>query len=99
MTLHLEQLPQQMQKRMSQTSPAAPSLQEVMMMRLKNAQREKERKALEEELIRDDAALGAAAAADAEANEPNEGALSDGGAVFKPWRPYRVRILGLRHPA
>jgi DnaJ family protein C protein 17 len=35
----------------------------VMMMRLKNAQREKERKALEEELIREDEAADAAEAA------------------------------------
>jgi hypothetical protein len=34
----------------------------VMMMRLKNAQREKERKALEEELIREDEAADAAEA-------------------------------------
>jgi DnaJ family protein C protein 17 len=34
-----------------------------MMMRLKNAQREKERKALEEELIREDEAADAAEAA------------------------------------
>ncbi|KAJ5828982.1 uncharacterized protein N7525_007235 [Penicillium rubens] len=47
----------------STKSPAAPSLQEVMMMRLKNAQREKERKALEEELIREDEAADAAEAA------------------------------------
>ncbi|KAJ6184629.1 Heat shock protein DnaJ N-terminal [Penicillium mononematosum] len=49
----------------STKSPAAPSLQEVMMMRLKNAQREKERKALEEELIREDEAADAAEAATA----------------------------------
>ncbi|OQE44504.1 hypothetical protein PENCOP_c002G03876 [Penicillium coprophilum] len=47
----------------STKSPAAPSLQEVMMMRLKNAQREKERKALEEELTREDEAADAAEAA------------------------------------
>ncbi|KAJ5492202.1 Heat shock protein DnaJ N-terminal [Penicillium expansum] len=47
----------------STKAPAAPSLQEVMMMRLKNAQREKERKALEEELTREDEAADAAEAA------------------------------------
>ena len=47
----------------STKAPAAPSLQEVMMMRLKNAQREKERKALEEQLTREDEAADAAEAA------------------------------------
>ncbi|KAJ5799748.1 uncharacterized protein N7518_001816 [Penicillium psychrosexuale] len=47
----------------STQAPAAPSLQEVMMMRLKSAQREKERKALEEEMLREDEAADAAAAA------------------------------------
>ncbi|CAI7675105.1 unnamed protein product [Penicillium palitans] len=47
----------------SDKAPAAPSLQEVMMMRLKNAQREKERKALEEQLTREDEAADAAEAA------------------------------------
>ncbi|KAJ5199912.1 Heat shock protein DnaJ [Penicillium cf. griseofulvum] len=47
----------------STKAPTVPSLQEVMMMRLKNAQREKERKALEEELIREDEAADAAEAA------------------------------------
>ncbi|KAL3472993.1 hypothetical protein BJX99DRAFT_234533 [Aspergillus californicus] len=41
----------------------APSLQEVTMMRLKNAQREKERKALEEQMTREDEAADAAEAA------------------------------------
>ncbi|KAJ5328382.1 hypothetical protein N7452_008772 [Penicillium brevicompactum] len=44
-------------------SPGTPSLQEVTMMNLKNAQREKERKALEEELAREDEAADAAEAA------------------------------------
>ncbi|OOQ89408.1 putative cell cycle control protein (Cwf23) [Penicillium brasilianum] len=43
--------------------PSTPSLQEVTMMRLKNAQREKERKALEEEIAREDEAADAAEAA------------------------------------
>lgn len=43
-------------------SPGTPSLQEVTMMNLKNAQREKERKALEEELTREDEAADAAEA-------------------------------------
>ncbi|KAJ5952126.1 Cell cycle control protein (Cwf23) [Penicillium vulpinum] len=47
----------------SNKAPATPNLQEVMMMRLKNAQREKERKALEEQLIREDEAADAAEAA------------------------------------
>jgi DnaJ family protein C protein 17 len=42
---------------------STPSLQEITMMRLKNAQREKERKALEEELAREDEAADAAEAA------------------------------------
>ncbi|KAL2830006.1 hypothetical protein BDW59DRAFT_158762 [Aspergillus cavernicola] len=51
------------------TSPAvsngakAPSLQEITLMRLKNAQREKERKALEEQLTKEDEATDAAEAA------------------------------------
>jgi DnaJ family protein C protein 17 len=44
-------------------NPSTPSLQEITMMRLKNAQREKERKALEEELAREDEAADAAEAA------------------------------------
>lgn len=44
-------------------TPSTPSLQEITMMRLKNAQREKERKALEEELAREDEAADAAEAA------------------------------------
>jgi DnaJ family protein C protein 17 len=44
-------------------SPGTPSFQEVTMMKLKNAQREKERKALEEELAREDEAADAAEAA------------------------------------
>jgi DnaJ family protein C protein 17 len=44
-------------------SPGAPSFQEITMMKLKNAQREKERKALEEELAREDEAADAAEAA------------------------------------
>ncbi|KAJ5558406.1 Cell cycle control protein (Cwf23) [Penicillium sp. DV-2018c] len=52
----------------SEKAPAAaPSLQELMMMRLKSAQREKERKALEEELAREDEAADAAEAAAAAA--------------------------------
>jgi DnaJ family protein C protein 17 len=43
-------------------SPSTPSLEEVTLMRLKNAQREKERKALEEQLRREDEAADAAAA-------------------------------------
>lgn len=43
--------------------PSTPSLQEVTLMRLKNAQREKERKALEEQLRREDEAADAAEAA------------------------------------
>ncbi|KAJ5489018.1 hypothetical protein N7539_003908 [Penicillium diatomitis] len=39
---------------------STPSLQEITMMRLKNAQREKERKALEEQLVREDKAADAA---------------------------------------
>ncbi|KAI2789859.1 hypothetical protein POX_d05357 [Penicillium oxalicum] len=42
---------------------STPSLQEITMMRLKNAQREKERKALEEQLVREDEAADAAEAA------------------------------------
>lgn len=42
--------------------PSAPSLEEVTLMRLKNAQREKERKALEEQLIKEDEAADAAEA-------------------------------------
>ncbi|CEJ58640.1 hypothetical protein PMG11_07290 [Penicillium brasilianum] len=42
--------------------PSTPSLQEITMMRLKNAQREKERKALEEEIAREDEAADAAEA-------------------------------------
>ncbi|CAG7929226.1 unnamed protein product [Penicillium olsonii] len=44
-------------------SSGTPSLQEVTMMNLKNAQREKERKALEEQLAREDEAADAAEAA------------------------------------
>jgi DnaJ family protein C protein 17 len=44
-------------------SSVTPSLQEITMMKLKNAQREKERKALEEELAREDEAADAAEAA------------------------------------
>ncbi|KAJ5782474.1 hypothetical protein N7457_004248 [Penicillium paradoxum] len=47
----------------SAKAPGAPNMQELMMMRLKNAQREKERKALEEELAREDEAADAAEAA------------------------------------
>lgn len=43
----------------------APSLEEVTLMKLKNAQREKERKALEEQLAREDEAADAADAAKA----------------------------------
>jgi DnaJ family protein C protein 17 len=46
---------------------STPSLQEITMMRLKNAQREKERKALEEQLAREDEAADAAEAAAARA--------------------------------
>ncbi|CAG8032258.1 unnamed protein product [Penicillium salamii] len=44
-------------------SSGTPSLQEVTMMNLKNAQRDKERKALEEQLAREDEAADAAEAA------------------------------------
>ncbi|KAJ5457897.1 hypothetical protein N7475_009285 [Penicillium sp. IBT 31633x] len=47
----------------SAKAPGAPNQQEMMMMRLKNAQREKERKALEEQLTREDEAADAAEAA------------------------------------
>ena len=43
----------------SPKTPNTPSLEEVTMMRLKNAQREKERKALEEQLIKEDEAADA----------------------------------------
>ncbi|KAJ5160058.1 uncharacterized protein N7482_007062 [Penicillium canariense] len=46
---------------------STPSLQEITMMRLKKAQREKERRALEEELTREDEAADAAEAAAEEA--------------------------------
>ncbi|KAL3464165.1 hypothetical protein BJX64DRAFT_255051 [Aspergillus heterothallicus] len=45
------------------TNGAKPSFQEITLMRLKNAQREKERKALEEQLEKEDAAADAAEAA------------------------------------
>ena len=45
--------------------PSTPSLEEATLMRLKNAQREKERKALEEQLIKEDEAADAAEAAEA----------------------------------
>lgn len=48
-------------------SPGTPSLAEMTMMNLKNAQREKERKALEEELAREDEAADATEAAAAKA--------------------------------
>lgn len=44
------------------SAPNAPSLEEITLMRLKNAQREKERKALEEQLIKEDEAADAAEA-------------------------------------
>lgn len=47
----------------SAKAPGAPNLQELMMMKLKNAQRDKERKALEEQLAREDEAADAAEAA------------------------------------
>ncbi|KAF4217801.1 hypothetical protein CNMCM5878_005826 [Aspergillus fumigatiaffinis] len=46
---------------------STPSFQEITLMRLKNAQREKERKALEAQLMKEDEAADAAAAAAAEA--------------------------------
>jgi DnaJ family protein C protein 17 len=48
-----------------------PSLEEVTLMRLKSAQREKERKALEEQLRKEDEAADAAAAATATATATN----------------------------
>lgn len=47
----------------SARAPGTPSLEELTLMRMKNAQREKERKALEEELAREDEAADAAEAA------------------------------------
>ncbi|RMJ26190.1 DnaJ domain-containing protein [Aspergillus sp. HF37] len=47
----------------STKGPSAPSMEEVTLMRLKNAQREKERKALEEQLMEEDEAADAAEAA------------------------------------
>lgn len=47
------------------TSASTPSMEELTLMRLKNAQREKERKALEEQLAREDEAADAAEAAGA----------------------------------
>ncbi|KAB8234851.1 hypothetical protein ETB97_006349 [Aspergillus alliaceus] len=52
----------------SANDTSTPSLEEVTLMRLKTAQREKERKALEEQLRREDEAADAAEAAAAEAN-------------------------------
>jgi DnaJ family protein C protein 17 len=49
----------------STKAPSAPSMEEVTLMRLKNAQREKERKALEEQLMEEDEAADAAEAAQA----------------------------------
>ena len=49
------------------SAPGTPSLEELTLMRMKNAQREKERKALEEELAREDEAADAAEAAAAKA--------------------------------
>ncbi|KAL5343076.1 hypothetical protein BJX70DRAFT_394092 [Aspergillus crustosus] len=46
-----------------ETGTKTPSLQEITLMRLKNAQREKERKALEEQLRKEDEAADAAEAA------------------------------------
>ena len=44
----------------SAKAPGTPSLEELTLMRLKNAQREKERRILEEELVREDEAADAA---------------------------------------
>ncbi|KAE8414196.1 hypothetical protein BDV36DRAFT_12016 [Aspergillus pseudocaelatus] len=52
----------------STNGPSAPSMEEVTLMRLKTAQREKERRALEEQLRKEDEAADAAEAAAAEAN-------------------------------
>ncbi|KAJ5587396.1 uncharacterized protein N7459_003161 [Penicillium hispanicum] len=51
----------------SAKAPGTPSLEELTLMRLKNAQREKERKALEEQLAREDEAADAAEVAAAKA--------------------------------
>ncbi|GAB1196928.1 hypothetical protein APSETT444_006208 [Aspergillus pseudonomiae] len=52
----------------STNGPNTPSMEEVTLMRLKTAQREKERKALEEQLRKEDEAADAAEAAAAETN-------------------------------
>lgn len=55
----------------SANTPGTPSFEEVTLMKLKSAQREKERKALEDELAREDEAADAAEAAEAaKANGP-----------------------------
>jgi len=57
----------------SSTGLSTPSLEELTLMRLKNAQREKERRALEEQLRKEDEAADAAAAAAAAAQAAKAG--------------------------
>lgn len=54
---------QKTQSTESPKGPSTPSLEEVTLMRLKKAQREKERRALEEQLVKEDEAADAAEAA------------------------------------